>query len=276
MRQDVSAGREVKLPPAARDLAGDSAQMPPPLRETVKGAAQAAQSQGDLATQDTVTKAILAAGDFCRKAISGRYPLNKGNAAEVTIDDFSKVFSPGGDLDDVFRSTLAPLVDTSGASWRPRRRDGPGVSAAAIAQFQRASIIRDAFFRGSKTPATTAELRLISMDERVTHVTLEIDNQVMRFDRVAALAVKIAWPSQRAGGTVRLQAYPSGATVNAEGPWALFRLVDRGHPQSGSQADRLQLSYNLGGAPVAFELRAASFYNPFRLRALEEFQCPGG
>jgi type VI secretion system protein ImpL len=124
-------------------------------------------------------------------------------------------------------------------------------------------------------PAAAADLRVLSMDERVSHVTLEVDNQVMRFDRIAAIAVKIGWPSQRPGGTVRLQAYPSGAALTVEGTWALFRLIDRGNPQVGAQPDRLQLAYNFGGAPVSYELRATSIYNPFRLRALEEFRCPG-
>jgi len=276
MEEAERRGEPVKPPTAARELEGDAAQLPSPVREALAGAAQAGRSFGDQAGRETVMKAILAASDFCRKAIAGRYPFNKASASEVTVDDFSRVFSPGGDLDDVFRSTVSPLVDTSGSVWRPRGREGPGVPGGTIAQFQRAAIIRDAFFRpGSKVPAANAELRVLSMDDRVTHVTLEVESQVMRFDRVAALAVKIGWPSQRAGGTVRLQAYPSGATLSAEGAWALFRLIDRGNPQPGAQPDRLQLAYNMGGAPVAFELRAASIYNPFRLRALEEFQCPG-
>ncbi len=276
MEEAERRGEPVKPPAAARELEGDAAQLPSPLREALLGAAQAGKSQGDTLSLDSVMKAIRAASDFCRKAIAGRYPFNKASANEVTVDDFSRVFSPGGDLDDVFRTNVSALVDTSGPAWKPRGREGPGLPAGTIAQFQRASVIRDAFFRpGSKAPAATAELRVLSMDDRVTHVTLEIENQVMRFDRVAALAVKVSWPSQRASGTVRLQAYPSGATLSLEGAWALFRLVDRGNPQPGAQADRLQLAYNFGGALVAYELRAASYYNPFRLRALEEFQCPG-
>jgi type VI secretion system protein ImpL len=252
-------------------------QLPSPVREVVLAASAATTREGSKESVDTVMKAIRAAGDFCRKAAAGRYPLAKGSATEVTIDDFSRVFGPGGDLDEVFQKQVASLVDTSGAAWKPRSREGPTLPESVIAQFQRASVIRDTFFRpGSKAPAANAELRLLSMDERLSHVTLEVDNQVLRFDRVASLAVKISWPTQRAGGLIRLQAYPTGAALSLEGSWALFRLVERGNPQPGSQSDRLQLVYNFGGAPAMFELRAASFYNPFRLRALEEFQCPSG
>jgi type VI secretion system protein ImpL len=277
MEESERRGEPVKPPLAARELEGDAAQLPSPVREALRGAAQAGLSQGDRVSRESLMKAIMAASDFCRKAIAGRYPFNKAASTEVTVDDFSRVFSPGGDLDEVFKSHVAQYVDTSGANWRARGREGPGLPGGVIAQFQRAAIIRDAFFRpGSKTPAAAADLRVLSMDERVSHVTLEVDNQVMRFDRVAALAVKIGWPSQRPGGGVRLQAFPSGAALSLEGTWALFRLIERGNPQIGAQPDRLQLAYNFAGAPVAYELRATSIYNPFRLRALEEFQCPGG
>jgi type VI secretion system protein ImpL len=276
MEESERRGEPVKPPLAARELEGDASQLPSPVREALRGAAQAGLSQGDRASRESVMKAIMAASDFCRKAIAGRYPFNKQASTEVTVDDFSRVFGPGGDLDDVFKTQVAQYVDASGASWRSRGREGVQVPAGVIAQFQRAAIIRDAFFRpGSKMPAAAADLRVLSMDERVSHVTLEIDNQVMRFDRIAAIAVKIGWPSQRPGGTVRLQAYPSGAALTLEGTWALFRLIDRGNPQVGAQPDRLQLVYNFGGAPVTYELRATSIYNPFRLRALEEFRCPG-
>jgi len=59
-----------------------------------------------------------------------------------------------------------------------------------------------------------------------------------------------------------------------EGSWALFRLIDRGNPQSGSQPERMQITYVLDGSRVVFELRAQSVYNPFKLQALEEFRCP--
>jgi type VI secretion system protein ImpL len=276
MEESERRGEPVKPPLAARELEGDAAQLPLPVREALRGAAQAGLSQGDRASRESVMKAIMAASDFCRKAIAGRYPFNKAAANEVTVDDFSRVFGPGGDLDDVFKTQVAQYVDASGATWRQRGREGVQIPAGVIAQFQRAAIIRDAFFRpGSKMPAAAADLRVLSMDERVSHVTLEIDNQVMRFDRIAAIAVKIGWPSQRPGGTVRLQSYPSGAALSLEGTWALFRLIDRGNPQVGAQPDRLQLAYNFAGAPVSYELRATSIYNPFRLRALEEFRCPG-
>src|SRR5262249_5382336 len=252
-------------------------QAPLPAREVLRSLITASVGQAAGAAREKLASDVGGAASFCEKAIGSRYPFARAAQAEVTLDDFSKVFAPGGDLDDFFQKNLAVLVDTSGRQWRPRSGDGGSpVSPQTIAQFQRAAAIRDAFYRsGSKMPAASAELALTQIDERLTHATIEIDNQVMRFDRIASIPARLAWPSQRPGGRVRLQVYPTGAAIAFEGTWALFRLIDRGNPQVGPQSERMQLTYVLEGARVVFELRASSaVYNPFHLQALEDFRCP--
>ena len=217
---------------------------------------------------------VTGAGQFCARAIKDRYPFVRSAAGDVTLDDFTKVFGPGGDLDEIFKKTLAPLVDTSRAQWVGRPGEGARVSAQTITQFQRAAEIRGAFFRLGTTLAAAGELRLVALDERISHMTLEVDNQVMRFDRVATVPVRVAWPP-KAGIRVRLQAFPSGAAYTFEGPWALFRLLDRGNPQVGAQPEQIKLMFSFDGMGAGFELRASSAVNnPFNLRNLEGFKCP--
>jgi len=38
--------------------------------------------------------------------------------------------------------------------------------------------------------------------------------------------------------------------------------------------DRFEISFEVDGRKVDYELRAASALNPFRLGALDRFQCP--
>jgi len=278
VEQQVREGGRPAVPAIIPRLKGESERLPEVAREAVKGAAASAEGIISGTQKADLQKKIDEASAFCTKAIDGRYPFARNATSDVTVDDFAQVFGTGGDLDGFFKKELDAFVDKSGAVWRPTAAGaGASIPPAALAQFQRAATIRDAFFRGgAKTPTATAELVLVSMDDRLSHVTLEVENQVLRFDRVASAPVKLAWPSQKAGGRVRLQAYPSGATLNAEGTWGLFRLIDRGNAQPSNQPDRLQLTYVLEGARVVFELRAQSVYNPFRLKAIEEFRCPRG
>ena len=261
-------------PAGTARLKADADQAPAPVRDVVRALVDTSDTSVRSAAGSVIAGGAKGAAVFCGKAISGRYPFSRNAGGEVTLDDFSRVFAPGGDLDDFFQKNLAALVDTSGPVWHARP-GGAGPSAFVVAQFQSAAVIRDAFFRGgAKTPAAMAELTLTALDDRLTHVTLEIDNQVLRFDRLTSNPVRINWPSQRAGGRMRLVVYPSGATLNFDGSWALFRMVDRGNPQP-TQADKMQLTYALEGSRIAFDLRvSSSVYNPFQLKAMEAFKCP--
>ena len=67
---------------------------------------------------------------------------------------------------------------------------------------------------------------------------------------------------------------PSGYVF--EGPWALFRLLDRVRSEPSGAANRQQLVFDIEGRRARFE--ASSLHGPLavRLLALEAFQCPKG
>jgi len=64
----------------------------------------------------------------------------------------------------------------------------------------------------------------------------------------------------------------SGITI--DGPWAWFRLLDRSTVTPMAAADQFEITFDVDGRKVYYELRAASSLNPFKLRELERFQCP--
>jgi len=69
---------------------------------------------------------------------------------------------------------------------------------------------------------------------------------------------------------------PGGTgTLQASGPWALFRLFDKGNLQQGSSSDRYRLTFQLGPRRAVFEIQAASVLNPFAPGMLQAFRCPG-
>jgi type VI protein secretion system component VasK len=45
-------------------------------------------------------------------------PVNPSSVGDVTLEDFARVFGNGGLYDAFFQANLAPLVDTSRATWR--------------------------------------------------------------------------------------------------------------------------------------------------------------
>ena len=60
-----------------------------------------------------------------------------------------------------------------------------------------------------------------------------------------------------------------------EGPWALFRMLDHVQMEPTPQAERFVVTFNISGRKAKFQITTSSVQNPFRLRELEQFRCPG-
>jgi len=41
-----------------------------------------------------------------------------------------------------------------------------------------------------------------------------------------------------------------------------------------NSADKFEITFDVDGRDISYELRATNFLNPFRLRELERFLCP--
>src|SRR4030095_7404153 len=80
---------------------------------------------------------------------------------------------------------------------------------AALADFQRASRIRDAFFRaGGKAPGFKVDVRALDLRD-LKELSLDIDGQVYKFTAGNTAAQTIAWPSTKVASQIKL-AGPSG------------------------------------------------------------------
>ena len=214
---------------------------------------------------------------FCREAIQGRYPFDKGSARDTTLADFGQLFGPGGLLETFFKTNLAPLVDTSRRQWRWVNAD-LGIPASVLTAFQRAATIRDAFFAaGAKVPGVEFALTPTSLDPRATQVTLDLGGQLLDYRHGPIKAQVLKWPPPDGFGQVRLvftgvDGKTPGQTE--EGSWAWFRVLDRAKLQPTGQPELFRLTFALGGLSAAFELRAMSVRNPFQLDELRGFACP--
>ncbi|SAK84488.1 putative lipoprotein [Caballeronia catudaia] len=220
------------------------------------------------------------AGPLCRRALDGRYPFVHGSTRDVAADDFGKLFAPGGLIDDFFQKNLAALVDTSGAVWQWRAGTPPaGMPRDALAQFQRAAQIRDAFFHdGSRDMSIRFRVKVLSFDPGVTQVNLDIDGQQLALKPDGLQSMLLQWPSGKNTGRTSARFDPPSATqiasLDASGPWALLHLIDTGRLEGTAQPDRYRLTLDSAGRKAVLELDATSVVNPFRRAPLEQFRCP--
>ncbi len=214
---------------------------------------------------------------FCREAIQGRYPFERGSTRDTTLADFGRLFGPGGLLDAFFKENLAPLADTNRRPWRWVNAD-LGIPVAVLTQFQRAGVIRDAFFAsGGKAPVVEFELTPTSLDSQATQVTLDLGGQILDYRHGPLKAQALKWPAPEGVGRVRLvftgvDGKTPGQTE--EGPWAWFRVLDRARLQATGQPELFRVTFSLGGFSAGFDLRATSVRNAFDLKELRGFVCP--
>ncbi|WP_207239507.1 type VI secretion system membrane subunit TssM [Pseudomonas sp. GW456-L15] len=217
-----------------------------------------------------------------RQSLSGRYPMSPGSSRDATLEDFGQFFGTGGVMDNYFRKYLQPYVNTSTTtwSWQPGAAQKLGISPGVLQTFQRASNIRDAFFRssGGTQPAVRFELKPVAMDANISQFLLDLDGQQLSYDHGPSRPVAMQWPNPGSIGVVRLSIMPPSPTgrsgITLDGPWAWFRLLEQSDLTATNSPDRFNLRLRVDGASISYELRASSAFNPFKSRVLSGFSLP--
>ncbi len=209
--------------------------------------------------------------------VADRYPFFPAATADAPLPDFVRLLGPGGAIDAFFNAQLRPYVDTTARPWRLRAVDGVNapVSAADLAQFQRAEAIRDLFFpAGAAQPMVRFDLSPGTLDPRATDLKLELGPTTLTATRgTTARPAALAWPGRPPATTARLTVNVAGsppATTEATGPWAVFRLLAQARPTTAG--DRTTLLFTLGDLQARLELHATP--NPFTSPLLPAFRCP--
>jgi type VI secretion system protein ImpL len=215
---------------------------------------------------------------LCAEAVGGRYPFVATASSDIPLDDFSRLFAPGGQIDAFFSAQLKPFVDTTAHVWKAQDAGGAPapVTAGDLEQFQRAAAIRQMFFaNGATTPSLRLEFTPTDLDAGAKQVTLDLGGSSLSYAHGPSRAVAVNWPAQ-GGSNARLVFDPPspGGAIQASGPWALLRLIGQGSLQSNGAPDRFTLVFQQGDRRAVFAVRATSVVNPLAGAALQDFRCP--
>ena len=284
----AAAGTGAPAAPVGADpslaLKAEAQRQPQPLGRWLAAMAESSTALRGGGARQQVAAAYNGAGGpaaLCPLAVNGRFPFVPGSSLETPLDDFAKLFAPGGLIDGFFNTQLRPYVDTTAKTWAPQAVDGvpAPVSPADLAQFQRAAVIRDLFFAaGSTTIAVRFDIMPVQLDPGAAQVSLEFDGTSINYAHGPSRSTQITWPGPNHMQNVRLvfDPPPAGGTgvLSETGPWAMFRLFSRGTLQQAGSPERYTLTFSLGERSATFELRAGSVMNPFAPGVLQDFRCP--
>lgn len=243
------------------ELSGE--EMPEPFRGILKTVATKSAGSIKAADQQRLSSIVREeVTSFCKKAIEGRYPLNRHSADDIVSADFAAVFGPNGSIE----------------KFRQEQSDRTKFSS----EFDRARIIRDVFFRNGNVPQITFTIKPLIMDPTITVLRLNIGNQVIRYDHGPRVPTSVTWPSEGGSSQVITVSLAPDVekgvnSVSESGLWALHRLFDKHAAiQPGATSEVFNIVLNIGDRKATFEVRSSGVYNPFRLSELNNFTCPTG
>jgi type VI secretion system protein ImpL len=219
---------------------------------------------------------------YCRHALANRYPLVKDSPQDANLTDFSRFFGPQGMVDTFFSQHLRPYVDTTSRPWQPLSSGGVkiGISESTLSQFEAAARIKDAFFAGGGAePKVLFQIRPLALDKSASQVLWELGEQRLTYRHGPQRLQTMQWPPPSGSSRARIVFTSLGgaqpASLSADGPWALFRLLDKARMGQTTMSDRFKMTFNVEGLTAIFELRASSVSNPFRLSIIRGFRCLG-
>ncbi|MCV0427062.1 MAG: type VI secretion system membrane subunit TssM [Roseibium sp.] len=223
--------------------------------------------------------------DACRQIVGRNFPFTNGRS-EVPMTEFAKLFSPTGVMQQFFDQNLKALVDTSARpwSWKPEVAQADRLSNATLRQFERADLIKQAFFpTGNAFPSVGLQVVPRALSQQADAASLEVNGNLVLVTRgpgfnaeIEPLPASFDWPSNTATPRVVLVIQPEvpgyRSRQEIHGDWAFYRFVRANRVSSGQ--NKFVIRKTLGGRQVAFTVTLRSKPNPFFLSAVGDFSCP--
>jgi type VI secretion system protein ImpL len=264
------------------NLRSESVQSPPPVRNILRDVTNASWAillrLSYSYVNDAWQREVL---PVCAGALDQRFPIFVTAKNDVTLKDFGDFFRPGGIIDEFFTKYMAPLTVDQRNGFGPAKIDGVPVpfKVESLYQFQRARVIRQAFFNGAgAAPGVKFSLRPVFLHPDLLSAILRADSLEIVYRHEPPRAFDLDWPTRTESSTVSVTLTLLDGTqqkTEASGPWALFRLVSASQIATRGTADKFSFTVgDLEGPHVTYDLRAGSVTNPFNMDALSGFRCP--
>jgi type VI secretion system protein ImpL len=219
------------------------------------------------------------------RTLTGKYPL-LSSGPDAPLEEFNRFFAPGGVFWTFYDADLAPFLDRDGRAkvvWGHGLELGPESETA----IRKAHQFRDALFR--ETPGTLSfsfrvkpvQTARVSGEPPFARTTLFAagENRII-YDMGLSKETKVTWPGESQQGGARVAATmdgPEPESLSFEGPWAMFRLLDRARIEAKSDSEyRVHWTLERKGSyaiDVPYEFRATTAVNPFAPDFFA-FDCP--
>ncbi|WP_448954722.1 type VI secretion system membrane subunit TssM [Labrys neptuniae] len=263
---------------ANQALMEESRRLPPPIDTLTAGVAADVGSLSVKTARSRLAQDWNADGGLlCSTIMAKRYPFDRNAQEDMALTDFARLFGPKGRFHSFFTDKLEAFVDTSASPWRWRGTFGTeGMASPALAEFERADKIRQAFFPGdTDTPAVRITVTPLSLSASANYAVFNTSGVAIPMYRDYKQAKSFDWPSKQVGTESYLMFQPGtrDSRVLANGDWSTFRLLDKAEIAEEG-ADLFHATFTQDGKTAEYRVQFGGSLNPYRLKALADFRCP--
>ncbi|WP_431193151.1 type VI secretion system membrane subunit TssM [Vibrio parahaemolyticus] len=198
-----------------------------------------------------------------------RYPFEPSASKDVSLKDFETFFAPEGTLDSFYSEQLKGFVDEASNNQHIVKED-------VLTQFEQAKAIQQAFFNRKGVLGVNFVIEPTHLSNNKRRSVLNVDGQLLSYSHGSRENIEMIWPNtlrERAISKVTLipnQSNVSPRSVVANGPWALFRLLDQGEVTSASTTS-VDYQFDVDSGAMTYRLSSEANVNPFTSRLLASF-----
>jgi type VI secretion system protein ImpL len=204
-----------------------------------------------------------------RRNLASRYPFNPGGH-DAALADVAEFFRPTGLVWGFYGESLKGDVQRSGDGFQFVRQLGgsTGFSPALLGFLARAQDVTTVLFpAGAAEPQVPFSVR-IRPTPRVASVVFDVDGQRFEYFNGPEEWRKMTWPAQGKAPGAMLRVRMAGGreeTLQQEGEWGLFRLLESGQVsgQPGQRDFTASFPFPASGVTVVLDFRASRSEAPF-------------
>jgi type VI secretion system protein ImpL len=240
------------------------------VSETAAGGATAQTTAVKGAVGEGYTNVVLPA---CKGVAQDHYPFFASSTVDAPIVDTLHVFGMGGVLDGFIHSRLMPLLETAGPVWRWKAGDPVAAALDPLSadEFSKASQIRDLLVGGVQYKISVEQF-----GTGVDAVEFSSGGTTYRFDALASPPRPLVWSAQSGIPEARVTFFKANQRleeVAEQGPWAIFRLMDKSRRQNAGQ-NAFLATFGSGDKTVTVRVSLPTEQNPFSRGGVWTFRCP--
>lgn len=265
---------------AVASVAAAAAGAPPQMQEFVnaatKGGASAQTSAAQGAVTDAYTQSVLPA---CKEVAQEQYPFFGAATQDAATVNILRVFGMGGTVDSFVEQRLKPLMQTDGPVWRWKTEDpiAAALDPQSPEEFAKAAQIRDLLVGGLPLKVNVA-----TFGGEVGSIEFSSGGTTYKFDRGSNAPKPILWSASGGLPEASVVLYKTAAAgaapeelrrIETEGPWALFRLIDKATKENAGEK-AVKATFGDGARSVSLMISLPTDKNPFSRGGIWSFRCP--